>query len=539
MSDHVFGIDLGTTYSAIAHINDFGQPEVIRNSEGEETTPSVVYFESESNYVVGKEAKNGAVVYHDSTVSLIKREMGTVSERIFFGKSYQPETISSLILTDLVEAARDATGIDTNKVVITVPAYFGLTEKEATRQAGRIAGLDVVGIVTEPVAAALSAGVKGAETKCLFIYDLGGGTFDCTVMEVGPDKIEVIVIDGNRRLGGADWDGRLFDFVVEKFRTQAGLDEDPTNDEDFSQRLLNEVENCKRTLTKREKATIKCSYADVTEMVEVTRQEFEEATASLVEETLDIVQRAVDTAEIKRPGLKLDEVLLVGGSSRMPMIENSLRSRFGWEPLSTKFDLAVAEGAALYGQGGQPDLDGDSRPEDMAGAGEQDSTVPQDTVLRINGRTMTISNVLSRGVGLQFVRDHVQTGEPELYVGFLAHAQESLPLTIEQTVYTYGAGATEIAIQIFEQMGERESEVVEHNKELTPESGATFTGLPNLPQESPIDIQLSIDAEGLASLSAREPLSGKTLQLGVRLASMQAEQEDYAKELVAGLTRRS
>ena len=210
---------------------------MIRNGEGEETTPSVVYFESESNYVVGKEAKNGAVIYHDSTVSLIKREMGTVSERVFFGKSYQPETISSLILTELVEAARDATGIDTHKVVITVPAYFGLTEKEATRQAGRLAGLDVVGIVTEPVAAALSAGIKGDETKCLFIYDLGGGTFDCTVMEVGPNKIEVIVIDGNRRLGGADWDGRLFDFVVEKFLVQAGLDDDPTNDEDFSQRL--------------------------------------------------------------------------------------------------------------------------------------------------------------------------------------------------------------------------------------------------------------------------------------------------------------
>lgn len=542
MSDHVFGIDLGTTYSAIAYINDLGQAEVIRNGEGDDTTPSVVYFESESNFVVGKEAKNGAVVYHDSTVSLIKREMGSVSERIFFGKSYQPETISSLILKELVESARDETGIDTNKVVITVPAYFGLTEKEATRQAGRIAGLEVVGIVTEPVAAALSAGIKGDETKCLFIYDLGGGTFDCTVMEVGPGKIEVIVIDGNRRLGGADWDGRLFDFVAEKFQKQAGLDEDPTNDEDFSQRLLNEVETCKRTLTKKEKATIRCSYANAVEMVEVTRAEFEQATASLVEETLDIVRRALETAEQKRTGIKLDEVLLVGGSSRMPMIEEGLRAKFGWTPRSTKFDLAVAEGAALYGQGGLPDPKPNPGPDGTTATSPEDpadAPEAQDTVLRINGRTMTISNVLSRGVGLQFVRDSAQTGEPEDYIGFLAHAQDKLPLTIEQTVYTYGPGATAIAIQIFEQQGERESEAVEHNKELTPESGATFTGLPNLPRDSPIEISLAINAEGLATLAAREPQSGKTLEVGVRLATMQAEDEAYAKELVAGLTRRS
>ena len=348
MPDTVFGIDLGTTYSAIAYINDFDQPEVIRNREGDETTPSVVFFENESSYVVGKEAKNGAVIYHENTVSLIKREIGSDTERNFFGKPYRPETISSLILRDLVEAAQDATGLDTNKVVITVPAYFGLTEKEATRQAGGIAGLDVQGIVTEPVAAALSVGIRGDEPKCLFIYDLGGGTFDCTVMEVSSGAVEVIVIDGNRRLGGADWDSRLYDLVAEKFRIQGGLSEDPTDDEDFAQRLLNEVETCKKTLSRKEKSTIRCSYADVVEMIEVTRAEFEQATASLVEETLDIVQRALDSAQVKRPELKLDEVLLVGGASRMPMIQESLKARFGWDLRLTDFDLAVAKGAAIY-----------------------------------------------------------------------------------------------------------------------------------------------------------------------------------------------
>ena len=249
----------------------------------------------------------------------------------------------------------------------------------------------------------------------------------------------------------------------------------------------------------------------------------------------------METAEAKRPGLKLDEVLLVGGSSRMPMIEKSLRSRFGWEPRPTKFDLAVAEGAALYGQGGLPDGESESDPgrTTSSDAADADGQALQDTVLRLNGKTMTISNVLSRGVGVQFVRDDAATGQPEHYIGFLAHAQDTLPLTIEQTAATYDEGATELSIRIFEQMGERESEVVEHNKELTPETGATFTGLPNLPRDSPIDIALSIDAEGLASLSAREPRSGKKLHLQVRLACMQAEDEAYAKELVAGLSRRS
>src|SRR5918997_3461447 len=158
MSAPVFGIDLGTTYSAIAYINDYGRPEVIRNAEGDETTPSVVFFERDSHYVVGKEAKNGALVYRDQTVSLIKRHMGTQLELEFFGTRFHPETISGVILKDLVTHAREATGVDTRDVVITVPAYFGLAEREATRQAGEIAGLNVVGIITEPVAAALSAG---------------------------------------------------------------------------------------------------------------------------------------------------------------------------------------------------------------------------------------------------------------------------------------------------------------------------------------------------------------------------------------------
>ncbi|MCZ2817258.1 Hsp70 family protein [Modestobacter sp. VKM Ac-2984] len=539
MSEHVFGIDLGTTYSAIAYINDYGRPEVIRNSEGDETTPSVVFFESEYNYVVGREAKNGAIVYRDQTVSLIKRQMGTATQLEFFGQPFFPETISAVILKDLVASARDATGIDTNDVVITVPAYFGLAEKEATRQAGEIAGLNVVGVITEPVAAALSTGLKGDAEKSLLVYDLGGGTFDCTIMRVSPDGIEVLVTDGNRLLGGADWDSMLFDLVAEKFRNQAGLSEDPVDDEDFAQRLLTEVETCKMTLSRKEKASIKCSFGSAVEMVEITRAEFESGTRHLVDQTLDIVARAMEAAQEKSPGLGYDDVLLVGGSSRMPMIETSLHERFGWTLTKTEFDLAVAKGAAIYGQGTAGWVDPVTGADTGAAAALGD--VPQDDsqgrTLLIGGRAMTIANVLSRSIGVQFVRDGAHPGQVEEYIGFLAHAQASLPLEIRETPETYSDDTTELSIRIFEQTGEAESETIADNREITPEAGATFTGLPRLPKGSPIEVRLAIDAEGLATLSAVEPRSGQQLTVTATLSVMQKEELAAATKIVAGMQR--
>ena len=534
MSNPVFGIDLGTTYSAIAYINDYGRPEVIRNAEGDETTPSVVFFESESGYVVGKEAKNGALVYRDQTVSLIKRHMGTQLALEFFGKTFHPETISGVILKDLVAGARAETGIDTYDVVITVPAYFGLAEREATRQAGEIAGLNVVGIITEPVAAALSAGVRTDVDKSLLVYDLGGGTFDCTIMRISADGVEVLVTDGNRLLGGADWDSALFDLVADKFRQQAGLTEDPVDDEDFAQRLLTEVEACKMTLSRKEKAAIKCTYGSAVELVEVSRAEFEAATKHLVDQTVEIVARAMAVAQEKVPGLGYDEVLLVGGSSRMPMIEAALQERFGWSLTKTEFDLAVAKGAAIYGQGAADWVDS------VAGTAVEQPRLQgrgqdEGRQVMLAGRTMTISNVLSRSIGLAFVRD--VRGRREDYVGFLAHAQESLPLEARVAAETYDHDVTELTLHIYEQMGEAESEVVTDNREITPDSGATFYGLPRLPKGSPIDVTLAIDAEGLATLSAVEPRSGQQLRVTATLSVMQQEALEAATKIVAGMAR--
>lgn len=532
MPDQVFGIDLGTTYSAIAFINDDGKPEIIINREGDQTTPSVVYIENESNFVVGKEAKNESLLHPDTTISLIKRHMGTNVSFEHFGKTFTPETISSIILKDLVDYAREATGIQTNKVVITVPAYFGLAEIKATRQAGEIAGLEVVGIIQEPVAAALSVGMRPGDPRTVFVYDLGGGTFDCTIMEISESRVEVIVVDGKRQLGGADWDAKLSDLVKERFVSQAGLgDEDPMLDEDFAQKLFTQVEDLKKALTRRNSAGVSLSYGAALEKVEITRADFEAATRSLVAETIDIVKRALATGQEKRPGLKLTEILLVGGSSRMPMIEEALQREFNCTVLKSELDLAVAKGAAVYGFDPLP------VPVQSEESSNDEGEIATETRrLLPSGKAIYISTVLSRGLGMLYWRPMDSGGED--YVGFEAHANDRLPTRVRFIASTARDGQTQVAIRIFEQKSPEESEDVSANREVTPAQGNVLTNLPRLPEGSPIEFDLAIDSEGNAAVSAHEPVSGQRTNLKFALAVMQQEDVEKAKAIVAGLKRR-
>lgn len=534
MADKAFGIDLGTTYSAIAYIDDDGKPVVIENREGDQTTPSVVLMESASNFVVGKEAKNEILLHPEKTISLIKRHMGTKAAFTFYGKTYSPESISAIILKDLVDYARSATGIQTNKVVITVPAYFGIPEKEATRQAGEIAGLDVIGIVEEPVAAALSVGIRPGDPRTVFVYDLGGGTFDCTIMDISESRIEVLVVDGKRQLGGADWDARLSDLVRDRFVAQAGLgDDDPMLDEDFAQKLFTQVEDLKRSLSRRESAAIVLTYGTKLEKVDIARAEFEEATRTLVAETIDIVRRALATAQEKRPGLQPTEILLVGGSSRMPMIEAALAREFGWTIRKTELDLAVAKGAAVYGFDPLPvpAAVADSAP------GAEGAAASQSRRLLPSGQVVAISSVLSRSLGIKYTREIPQGRED--YIGFEAHANDGLPARIRFSAGTFSDGQTEVDIHVFEQASERESESLDANLEVTPPEGAVLRDLPRLPRGSTIEFDLDIDAEGKAAMSALEPTSGKRIDLKIVLAVMQQKDVEEAKAAVAGLTRRA
>ncbi|WP_244928757.1 Hsp70 family protein [Nocardioides sp. W7] len=527
MSDTVYGIDLGTTYSALARINELGQAEVVPNFEGEPATPSVVYFEGERNVVVGAEAKRTLLSDPDNACALVKRHMGTEHPLEFQGRSHGPESISALILGELVRTANNSTGSQVDKVVITVPAYFGIQAREATRQAGAIAGLEVVGIVTEPVAAALSA-VRGEQQQTVLIYDLGGGTFDTTVLQIGPGEADVIAIDGNRLLGGADWDLALVDLIIRKFSEQSGASAEDAHDNDlFMAEVRGSAEETKKALTRREQTTVRCRLGQWDEQVVVTRAEFEQATRDLVTQTLDISQRVVAKAQEKRPGLTIDQVLLVGGSSRMPMIGAALRDQLGWTPVDTDFDLAVAKGAAIYGQAALEEV--------LTTDADEPAEVPADAPARpyLRGaRSLNVSNVLSRGLGVYLIDS--QTDEP--MIEFLVHANDSLPATPPTLpARTRVAQQPSVRVRLFEQVGERESRVPGENRELK----AQELPLPPMDAGAPIEITLEVTSEGLARVQAFDPTNGGRIDFEVLVAQLDQEQVDKFTEEHDAITLRS
>lgn len=351
----IYGIDLGTTYSVVAYIDETGRPAVVRNSDGEDTTPSVVYFETADNTIVGKTAKEASGFRPDDVVSLIKRDIGNKAySRTFYGQEFSPSDISGIILAALARSAEEETGRPVREVVITVPAYFGLLEKDDTKEAGEIAGLEVIGIVPEPVATALAYGVAGsANGTMLLVYDLGGATFDITLLKMTDTSVEVLAVDGDHRLGGADWDARLFDYLKSQTIEQVG-DDSIEDDEASLQELRGMAEETKKALTKAESKRVSHRLAGgVTTSISVTRAQFEEMSSDLLEQTIRITHRMLDDAEQRFPGVcaQINELLLAGGSSWMPAVAERLKREFSWEIRLDDPDLAVAKGAALYAAG--------------------------------------------------------------------------------------------------------------------------------------------------------------------------------------------
>lgn len=534
MSDKVYGIDLGTTYSAVAMISSIGMAEIVKNFVGEDTTPSVVFFNDDGTVDIGSQAKQTQVSDPDNACSLIKRHMGEEYPLEFRGQEYTPESISALILKELVNNANSQNGLDINKVVITVPAYFGTQERQATKQAGEIAGLEVVGIIPEPVAAAIALCARQEQEQTLLVFDLGGGTFDTTILKTRADEVEVIAIDGNRLLGGADWDQCLEDIFLQRFIAQAGLedDNDPSMDDDFMTELRVAVEDAKKMLTVRPSTNLLLRYEDKKERVEVTREEFEAATSHLVAQTVDITRRVIDTARAKFPGLEIDRYLLVGGSSRMPMIRNAL-TEAGFTVENTDFDLSVAKGAAIFGQGEIPapgfaDMEGGAE-ENGSGSGVLPSLGPRRTV---------VTNVLSRGLGLELSREDA-AGNYEQYVYFLAHANETLPLTASMTAGILFDGQTSVESALYEQGGETESENPADNKAMVSGPSTTVDGLPPMRKGDPLEVTLEISEEGVATLVLVEPTTGKSFRAQAAVSILTQEDVQKAKKQIAGITTRS
>lgn len=358
MKHRVFGIDLGTTYSCIAALNDIGEPFVLKNSEGESITPSVVYFDGPLQVSVGNTAKENSSLYPDQVVELFKRSIGHPGFTYYVrGKNWLPEELSAFVLKKLVEDGeqelRELGYLSSREtirdVVITCPAYFGIAERTATENAGKIAGLNVLSIINEPTVAAICYGVSQEEEsgRTVMVYDLGGGTFDVTVIRVEQEELRVVCTGGDDQLGGRDWDERILLFLAEQYREESGEEESLLEDSYTVQELSVTAERAKKLLSSKEKAPVTFAYKGERFRFELSRQKFNEITEDLLERTISYTREVLKEAAMKGVS-SVDSILLVGGSTRMPQIRERLEQEFAVPVRMFEPDYAVAKGAAIY-----------------------------------------------------------------------------------------------------------------------------------------------------------------------------------------------
>jgi molecular chaperone DnaK len=536
-----FGIDLGTTYSCIAVVDDSGHATVIRNALGEETTPSVVYFESADNVVVGRDAKNVSKLEPNSVVSLIKREMGHDWQREFHGYAHTPETVSALILRELASYASREAQETVKDVVITVPAYFGVAEREATRTAGIIAGLNVLNVISEPVAAALHYEAMGAgEDRTILVFDLGGGTFDTTVIKLSGHDIHAVCTDGDKNLGGADWDQKIADFLLDLF-----MDENPDSaarsSDEFIQELSIAAEEIKKSLSSMQSRRFPLRFGGDACRAEVTRAEFEGITAELLTRAGDIMARTLQTA--REAGVdRFDDVLLVGGSSKMPAVSAMLRERFGFSPRLHDPDQAVAKGAAHFAL---IESIKDMFPDEPAGGAPSAATeevvreaadkfgMMADKVRLLKEKRVTA--VVPRAFGVKAIVE-IQNGTPKperkYLISHILEANRPLPAAPEkQQFVTADPDMTSIVIEIWEQAGSVASSDLGDNTKI---GEGVISDLPALPKGSPIDVTFTMNDTGVLKVEAEELRTGKKLKFDLRLRGLSGGQLQEAKDAVSG-----
>jgi molecular chaperone DnaK len=520
MTSAVLGIDLGTTNSVVASLDDRGAVVVIRNVVGEETTPSAVYLESSGHAVVGEEARQLTAVDPDNGVVLIKRHMGTDFPLRIRDQDHTPESISALILRQLVAA----TGMpDARQVVITVPAYFGTAEREATVQAGRIAGLDVLELLDEPVAAAVHYGLLRPGDRSVLVYDLGGGTFDTTVLRTSAGKVTVVATDGHSSLGGADIDKRLLELVLGRLEALVPGDDfqDFVDDDAKIGHLLVEIETAKRDLSLRTSRALVIHTSSDRVTVTLRREELEEICGDLFNTTTEIIQRVLAKARAK--GItSVDEVIMVGGSSRIPLLGTQLGELMGVQPRLVDPDLAVAKGAALRAHQlvGSPSLTAFTARDGSGGA--------------LVAATGQVVPVTPRAIGI-LVQDSFTPGGERSFVAHVVEPNEELP--VDRHTASFGTIVNQqesVRIQIFEQAGPVPSPEVEHNNRVL---DGELTGLGSLVAGSVIEIRIKIAVDGRLTVVAREPQFGRELTLEAYVDGVvdtaQADQLAQAVGLIA------
>ncbi|WP_354702331.1 Chaperone protein DnaK [Paraconexibacter sp. AEG42_29] len=534
--DKVFGIDLGTTYSCIAQMDRFGRPEVISNMDGDNTTPSVVQFQGD-DVVVGKLAKRSARIDPDNVAQLVKRHMGDTAWRFHAGgREWSAPAVSALILGALVKDAERATGEQVKDVVITVPAYFGTEVREQTKLAGELAGLNVLDIINEPTAAAYSYGFAqdGSANETILVYDLGGGTFDTTIIALGSGNIRVVATDGDHELGGANWDAELAGLLAERFLSAQPQASDPFDDVYSEADLVTQAEEVKQSLTQRETAEVLVVSGADRASVSVTRGDFEEVTRSLMDRTIELTRRTVDAAA--REGVtQIDRVLLVGGSSKMPAVARRLKEAFGYDGQLADPDLAVAKGAALFGQ----KLMLERTVEEATGRGV-DLTKAMADAAAAHGMTSEavksvvetqIVNVCSRGFGVVAQRDNVDTAI------FLVHQNDAVPVQVEETFYTMVDDQSLISVEVFEQGGSEESESPADNNVLI--RGQITDLPPGYPQGTAVTVRMQMGRDGILTVTAHHAGQLQPLTLQVDTTSSMTPEQIAAERSAVSLHKKN
>ena len=479
----IIGIDLGTTNSCVA-VMEGGEPVVIANSEGARTTPSVVAFTKDGERLVGQIAKRQAITNPDRTISSIKRQMGTNYKVTIDGKSYNPQEISAMILQKLKADAESYLGEPVTQAVITVPAYFSDSQRQATKDAGRIAGLEVLRIINEPTAASLAYGLDKDETHKILVYDLGGGTFDVSLLEIGDGVFEVLATNGDTHLGGDDFDNRIIDYVADAFQKENGID--LKKDRMAYQRLKEAGEKAKIELSGVMSANINLPFitADATGPkhldMTLTRAKFNELTADLVEKTITPMQNALRDAGLT--AAQVDKVILVGGSTRIPAVQEAVKKVTGKEPFKgINPDECVAIGAAI-----------------------------QAGVLGGEVKDVLLLDVTPLSLGLE-TEGHIFTR--------LIDRNTTIPTEKSQVFSTAADGQTTVEIHVLQ--GERP--MAYDNKTL---GRFQLTGIPAAPRGVPqIEVTFRIDKNGIVSVSAKDKGTGNEQNITITSSSNMSEEE--------------
>ena len=481
----IIGIDLGTTNSCVA-VMEGGKPTVIANTEGARTTPSVVAFTKTGERLVGEPAKRQAVTNADKTIASIKRDMGTDNGRTIDGKKYSPQQISAMILQKLKADAESYLGETVSEAVITVPAYFNDAERQATKDAGKIAGLDVKRIINEPTAAALAYGLDNEKEQKILVYDLGGGTFDVSIIEIGDGVIEVLATNGDTHLGGDDFDNKLIDWMIAEFKSQEGID--LSGDKMAMQRLKEAAEKAKKELSSATTTNINLPFITATAEgpkhfdMNLTRAKFDELTHDLVERTAVPVQNALKDAGLSAS--EIGQVLLVGGSTRIPAVQDKVRQLTGKEPSkSLNPDECVAIGASI--QGGK--LAGD------AGAGE---------ILLLDVTPLSLSIETMGGIATKLIERNT-----------------TIPTKKSQIFSTAADNQTAVDINVVQ--GERQ--FARDNKSL---GQFRLDGIPPARRGVPqIEVTFDIDANGIVNVSAKDLGTGKEQHITITAGSNMSDED--------------